>query len=243
MSEGGWVARVFPRDDDPAGARGLVAIFLVTAIALLARDARVPAPVVGLLVEVTGEVARPGWHLVDPPTLGAAVEAAGGPVAGVPETPLTAGDAVWVAPEGARVVRASQPLLAGVALEVGVDAPAAFAALPGMGEARAAELAPERVGPAPVDRGQIGGVARRSLEEAGAAVRAPPPEARAPLDVNAADAAALERLPGIGPALAARIVADREARGPFRRVEDLDRVSGIGAATLARFADQVVAGR
>jgi competence protein ComEA len=41
-------------------------------------------------------------------------------------------------------------------------------------------------------------------------------------------------LPGIGPELAQRIVADRQARGPFRRVEDLRRVRGIGPKTLER---------
>jgi len=50
----------------------------------------------------------------------------------------------------------------------------------------------------------------------------------APLNINAAGAEALQALPGIGPALAARIVADREARGPFRTPEDLRRVPGIG---------------
>jgi competence protein ComEA len=49
-----------------------------------------------------------------------------------------------------------------------------------------------------------------------------------PLNINAASAEALQSLPGIGPALAARIVADREARGPFRTPEDLLRVPGIG---------------
>ena len=48
------------------------------------------------------------------------------------------------------------------------------------------------------------------------------------VDVNTADAAALEALPGIGPSTAAKIVADREANGPFGKVEDLMRVSGIG---------------
>ncbi len=50
----------------------------------------------------------------------------------------------------------------------------------------------------------------------------------APVDVNTADAAALEALPGIGPSTAAKIVADREANGPFGKVEDLMRISGIG---------------
>jgi len=54
------------------------------------------------------------------------------------------------------------------------------------------------------------------------------------LDVNAADAQALATLPGIGPALAGRIVAEREARGPFASADDLLRVPGIGAGRLAR---------
>ncbi len=43
-----------------------------------------------------------------------------------------------------------------------------------------------------------------------------------------------ERLPGIGPALAARIVADREARGPFGGPDGLARVRGIGQRTVER---------
>jgi competence protein ComEA len=57
-----------------------------------------------------------------------------------------------------------------------------------------------------------------------------------PVNVNAADAAALETLPGIGPVLAERIVADRAANGPFVSIEDLDRVSGIGPSLVARLA-------
>lgn len=52
------------------------------------------------------------------------------------------------------------------------------------------------------------------------------------IDLNGADAAELARLPRIGPALAGRIVADRAARGPFRRFEDLDRVPGVGPKLL-----------
>lgn len=49
-----------------------------------------------------------------------------------------------------------------------------------------------------------------------------------PVDLNAADATALDTLPGVGPVLAARIVAYRESNGPFRSVDQLDEVSGIG---------------
>jgi competence ComEA-like helix-hairpin-helix protein len=63
----------------------------------------------------------------------------------------------------------------------------------------------------------------------------------AALNVNRATAVELEALPGIGPSLARRIVADREAQGPFATVAALDRVPGIGAALLARLGRLVVA--
>lgn len=49
-----------------------------------------------------------------------------------------------------------------------------------------------------------------------------------PVDLDRADSAALERLPRIGPALAARIVADRSANGSYGSLEGLQRVRGIG---------------
>jgi competence protein ComEA len=55
----------------------------------------------------------------------------------------------------------------------------------------------------------------------------------APVHLNGADAAALDGLPGIGPATAARIVAWRTAHGGFRRLDDLLDVPGIGPAKLA----------
>jgi len=56
------------------------------------------------------------------------------------------------------------------------------------------------------------------------------------LDLNRASARDLMVVPGVGPALAARIVADREARGPFTTVADVERVKGIGPALAARLA-------
>lgn len=49
----------------------------------------------------------------------------------------------------------------------------------------------------------------------------------APIDLNAADAAALMQLPGIGRALAERIVQFRDANGPFASVDELADVAGI----------------
>jgi competence ComEA-like helix-hairpin-helix protein len=60
-----------------------------------------------------------------------------------------------------------------------------------------------------------------------------------PVDLNRASAADLMRLPGIGPVLAARIVAAREAEGPFSSVDDLRRVAGVGAAKIERFRSLV----
>lgn len=56
------------------------------------------------------------------------------------------------------------------------------------------------------------------------------------IDADTAAEGALRRLPGIGPALARRIVADRQSRGAFGGIEALGRVAGIGPATLERLA-------
>jgi len=53
-----------------------------------------------------------------------------------------------------------------------------------------------------------------------------------PVNINTADAAALDTLPGVGPSTAEKIVADREANGPFESPDDLGRVSGIGSKKL-----------
>lgn len=62
------------------------------------------------------------------------------------------------------------------------------------------------------------------------------------VDLNTADEALLDTLPGIGPATAQRIVQDRSANGPFRRVDDLLRVPGIGPKKLDALRDLVTAG-
>jgi len=61
-----------------------------------------------------------------------------------------------------------------------------------------------------------------------------------PLDLNVANAVELESLPGIGPVLARRIVEYRQRRGPFKTVDDLLQVRGIGARSLAKLRQQVV---
>jgi len=76
--------------------------------------------------------------------------------------------------------------------------------------------------------GAVAGPALRILESDAATTRA----ANLPLDLNKASAAELEGLPGIGPVRAEAIVRYRDAHGPFKRLEDLKQVAGIGDKTL-----------
>ena len=63
-----------------------------------------------------------------------------------------------------------------------------------------------------------------------------------PIDLNRASAGQLTRLPGIGPKIARRIVDDRNQRGPFKSVDDLSRVKGIGKKTLQRLGSKITVG-
>ena len=68
------------------------------------------------------------------------------------------------------------------------------------------------------------------------------PEPPAPININTASAEELETLPGIGPALAERIIAYRETHGLFENVDDLINVKGIGEAVLSELRDLVSVG-
>jgi competence protein ComEA len=73
----------------------------------------------------------------------------------------------------------------------------------------------------------------------GKTTRKPPPEKV--LDLNRASASDLQRLPGIGPTIAQRIVEARERR-PFTKLEDLRKVGGIGAVKLEQVRPFVTVG-
>ncbi len=59
------------------------------------------------------------------------------------------------------------------------------------------------------------------------------------LNINTATAPELERLPGIGPSLAQKIVDYRERYGPFEKIEDITHVSGIGTAKFDQIRDLI----
>jgi competence protein ComEA len=68
----------------------------------------------------------------------------------------------------------------------------------------------------------------------GASASGGAPTPSAPVDLNTANQAQLEALPGIGPSLAQAILAEREHEGGFHSVDDLRRVRGIGDVRFAQ---------
>ncbi len=76
-----------------------------------------------------------------------------------------------------------------------------------------------------------------------AAAPAAPPATGEKINVNTAGVEELTTLPGIGPAYARRIVEYREKNGPFKKIEDLLNVRGIGEKTFARIRERVTLGK
>ncbi len=60
------------------------------------------------------------------------------------------------------------------------------------------------------------------------------------LDINSAKKDWLELLPGIGPRLAMRIISSRELDGKFEKIEDIQRVKGIGMKTFLKIQDLIM---
>jgi competence protein ComEA len=92
------------------------------------------------------------------------------------------------------------------------------------------------------------GLALRRLYGPGGLGRAPAVEAPSPepepepddrIDLNTASAGELQRLPGIGPVGAERIVEEREANGPYRTVGELVRVAGFGPSRVRGLGGRV----
>ena len=220
---------------------GLVVSFVVVSAALLARPLWSTPDAPDPIIEVAGAVPAPGLYAIAEPTAHAAVRAAGGDPVG-PDRTLEPGARVTVAPDGSlRIDGSEQRRLLALPVDLNRVTAEQLASLPGVGPGTAEAIVAdrERAGPftsvASVRRVRgVGPSAATILADfatVGAVPLPPPPE---PLDLNRASAGQLERLPGIGPVTAARIVVAREDGGPFTTVGDLARVHGIGPKTIER---------
>lgn len=164
--------------------------------------------------------------------------------------------------------RLDEPGTAAVVVNMNAATAAELDAVPGIGPVLAARIIEyrEAIGPfrSVQDLQEVSGIGPRSIErmapyltteestrlvvEAGGGSAPPLTVEESPdpvssfdqalVNLNTASAIELEALDGIGLALAARIIEYREAHGPFRRVEDIAAVRGIGPRTLERFANR-----
>lgn len=237
--------------DAPAGPRrvltlaaaGVVALVVVAAVVLLRRPPPAedtlpraitePASATGATSTTAGTVTVPAGG-ADGPDAGSATVAAG--PAGSDVTVHVAGavsrpGVVTLAP-GSRVVDA---VAAAGGMVAGADPDRVNLAAPLVDGRR---VVVPLVGQAPPAEVVPSGGAAEASGAGGAAV----PAVGAPVDLNTADEAALDSLPGIGPATAAAIVAHRGEAGPFRSVDDLLDVRGIGEAKLEALRGLVTAG-
>lgn len=145
-----------------------------------------------------------------------------------------------------RAARLARPLGRGETIDVDVAPASELARLPRIGAALAARIVAQRDEHGPfgslqaLDR--VSGVGPAVLQAVRphvtfSAVPALPSEvSQVPgiVTLNTASAQQLARLPAIGPTKARAIVEDRRRHGPFRRLEELTRVRGIGDATVER---------
>ncbi|MCL7455459.1 MAG: helix-hairpin-helix domain-containing protein, partial [Anaerolineae bacterium] len=91
----------------------------------------------------------------------------------------------------------------------------------------------------PIADGQHVYVPRLGEEDPPAGLPAAPRSSSGRVNINLADSDALESLPGIGPSLAQRILAYREANGRFIQSEDIMKVPGIGPATFEKIRELI----
>lgn len=219
----------------------LLSLLLAVAGLWLALPGRSREP--AFLIEVVGDVERPGSYLVAQPEVALALAAAGTPA--LARGPLRPGQQVRIHGQRVLLGPSTDPPLLGAPIDLN-EAPAQTLALvPGIGPGRARALVAhrERYGPfySTSEAAWVKGLGPYTVERATpwlvVADRGPRPPP-APLDLNTATLAQLQRLPRVGPVLAQRITAHR----PFRSLEDAARVPGIGPGTLSQWRGKATVG-
>ena len=186
-----------------------------------------------------------------------------GPAAPILEGRPSIADSLLAAGDSAKKEqeRRSRPLADGETIDPNVASAGELDRLPGVGASKALRIVREREESGPYasveDLARVTGLGPKSVERlkpylrvaGGGSVTRGAVAANAPagqrrggaeaasgvsVNVNRATADELRALPGIGPALAERIVALREERGGFRKLDELLEVRGVGEKTLAR---------
>jgi len=182
--------------------------------------------------------------LVGVAVLGHAVRRWAGPVDKPGEALLLTGAAGAPEAQRRRAVVESRPLAEGETIDPDLATAVELARLPGVGMRLAKQIVADRAvrGPFghPEALSRVPGIGPATVRRLEPFLRFSAPR-RAPerLDLNAADQAELERLPGIGAVKARAILAYRQANGPFADPADLARVPGIGGALATRLAPLV----
>jgi len=207
-------------------------------LVLWGRAAWEPEVPLGTLVEVTGDVEKPGLYVVPDARAKTALSLAGGPAFSGDDL---APSRIQVQGQQWKAQPPSQPLLWAEPLDLNTADVASLLVIPGLGHRAAESIVRDRS-----EKGnfngegveRVSGVGDRTLEALSPYVRPITKEPKI-VHINQATAAQLTSLPGIGPAIAERIVADRRERGPFRSVNDLGRVKGIGPKKLSKLRPYV----
>lgn len=171
-----------------------------------------------LVVHITGAISKPGVvHLLPGARVIDALEAAGG---SLPEAQLTGVNLARVVSDGEQLYIP----------RTGENPPAQIVTGSTGAGASGAAAGGTAAGGAAGTTGAAGG---------GGAAGGEGGASPALVNLNTADSATLQTLPGIGPAMAQRIIDYRSANGNFRSLDDLDAISGIGPKLLARLQGKV----
>jgi competence protein ComEA len=241
-----------PRPPLPAAVPGGAADRARDAIARWRTDRRAGVALLALVAALAGFVWYRAGAAVPPPATAVTAGSTDGVGAGGSTSTIVPGAVPPISGSDVEPTTAASPMLVHVA--GAVVAPGVYALPPG---ARVRDAVNAAGGPAadatldelnlatPLADGQrvevphlgdpdgSGGVTGGAPGAAGPPGTGGAPTPSAPLDLNRATAAELDALPGVGPSIAAAIVAQREAVGGFDAVEDLLEVRGIGEARLA----------
>jgi competence protein ComEA len=232
-----------PRRAARPGTSWLLGALLVGAMALAGFRAWLSRsePPEGVVVEVRGEVARPGYHLVHPATVAEALRAAGGPLL-ADDRPLSPGARLQYEGGELQLLPPSDPVLVGIPLDLNEARVEELDAIPEVSRRLAERIVADRQQRGPFRRVEdllrVSGLGEQGLRLLSPFVRVGEVP---PTDVNTASASELELLPGVGAVLAARIVVERADGGPFRSLDELARVDGVGPALIEELRAHAVA--